>query len=367
MKKKIKIPVYRPTLPLKAKEYVNECIDSTWISSRGEFIHKFEESFCTVLDVPFATSVSSGTTALHTALAALSITAGDEVIVPDLTYIASLNAIAYTGATPVLVDSDKMTWNIDAKLIEEKITNKTKAIMAVHLYGNPCDLEELRIICDRNNLFLIEDAAEAFGSKYKDKYCGSYGDISAFSFFGNKTITTGEGGMVVTSNSDLYERSALLKSQAVSPSREYWHDEIGYNYRMTNVQAAIGLAQLEQAEDILLRKKDLAKKYIVSLEGLPMTFQKQQEFGENSYWMVSAVVKSKLMRDNLRLYLGENGIETRPFFYPASRMPVFYSENLNENAYFLSDRGLSLPSFPSLSAEEVDFICSKIKSFFADS
>lgn len=366
MKQNYKIPVYKPTLPPNVKKYVNECIDSTWISSRGEFISKFEESFCKVLNLPFAASVSSGTTALHTALAVLSISEGDEVIVPDLTYIASINAIAYTGAKPILVDSDKMTWNLDEKLLQDKITDKTKAIMAVHLYGNPCNLAELRNICDRNNLYLIEDAAEAFGSKYKDKYCGSYGDVSAFSFFGNKTITTGEGGMVTSKSSEFHEKAQFLKSQAVSPIKEYWHDEIGYNYRMTNIQAAIGLAQLEKSSETIDKKRDLANKYQKNLKDLPITFQKEQDSGENSYWMVSAIVETKTTRDNLRSYLTKNGIETRPFFHPASRMPVYSSDDRNENAYFLADTGFSLPSFPSLSKEEMNYICSQIKNFFIE-
>jgi perosamine synthetase len=364
MNTKFKIPVYKPTLPSNVKEYVNQCIDSTWISSRGEFIRRFEEEFSDLLDIPYSASVSSGTTALHTALAVLSISEGDEIIVPDLTYIASINAIAYIGAKPILVDSDSMTWNIDEKLIEDKITRKTKAIMAVHLYGNPCNLEALRVICDKNNLYLIEDAAEAFGTKYKESYCGSYGDISAFSFFGNKTITTGEGGMVTSKTLEFHERAQFLKSQAVSPVREYWHDEIGYNYRMTNIQAAIGLAQLENSSEILNKKKELAHKYQNHLKELPVKFQKEQDFGENSYWMVSITVEDKKTRDDLRHHLSNVGIETRPFFHPASRMPVFTSEFKNENAYRLADTGLSLPSFPSLSQEEFDFICDQFKNFF---
>ncbi len=364
MKTKFKIPVYKPTLPPNVKKYVNQCIDSTWISSRGEFIGRFENEFSSFLNIPYSASVSSGTTALHTALAVLSISEGDEIIVPDLTYIASINSIAYTGAQPILVDSDLMTWNIDEKLIEEKITSKTKAIMAVHLYGNPCNLQALRNICDKNNLYLIEDAAEAFGTKYQGRYCGSYGDISAFSFFGNKTITTGEGGMVTSTSLEFHERAQLLKSQAVSSVREYWHDEVGYNYRMTNIQAAIGLAQLENSSDILNKKKDLAHKYQDHLRELPIKFQKEQDLGENSYWMVSITVEDKEIRDKLRHHLSNNGIETRPFFHPASRMPVYTSEHENQNAYHLADTGLSLPSFPSLSQEEFDFICDQIKHFF---
>ncbi|EFG9803382.1 GDP-perosamine synthase RfbE/PerA, partial [Escherichia coli] len=241
-------PVYQPSLTGKEKEYVNECLDSTWISSKGNYIQKFENKFAEQNHVQYATTVSNGTVALHLALLALGISEGDEVIVPTLTYIASVNAIKYTGATPIFVDSDNETWQMSVSDIEQKITNKTKAIMCVHLYGHPCDMEQIVELAKSRNLFVIEDCAEAFGSKYKGKYVGTFGDISTFSFFGNKTITTGEGGMVVTNDKTLYDRCLHFKGQGLAVHRQYWHDVIGYNYRMTNICAAIGLAQLEQAD-----------------------------------------------------------------------------------------------------------------------
>jgi perosamine synthetase len=360
----MKIPVYKPFLPPNVRRYVNECIDSSWISSRGNFVNKFEDKFCDFLKVPYATSVSNGTVALHLAMLALDIKKGDEVIVPDFTYIASVNSIAYVGAKPILVDADIKTWNINTSLIEERITDKTKAIMAVHLYGNPCDMEKIKKLCDKYNLFLIEDAAEAFGSKYKDSYCGSFGDISTFSFFGNKTITTGEGGMVVSSNSDLHEKIKLLKNQSVSQLKEYWHEQIGFNYRMTNIQSAIGVAQIEKAQEILDKKSELANNYMRSLESLPITFQVTEKNGVNSFWMVSIMVKNNTIRNNLRKHLFENGVETRLFFYPVSEMPVFSTSSNNTSAAHISKTGISLPSFPELSSEEFETIIKLIHNFY---
>jgi perosamine synthetase len=365
MKNKITIPVYKPFLPPNVRKYVNDCINSTWISSKGKYVEKFENKFCDFLNLPYAASVSNGTVALHVALLSLDIGKGDEVIVPDLTYIASINSIAYVGAKPVLVDSQKNTWNIDTDKIEERITRKTKAIMAVHLFGNPCNMEKLRDICNRNNLYLIEDAAEAFGSKYQDSYCGSFGDVSTFSFFGNKTITTGEGGMVVTKDAKLNEKVKLLKNQYVSPNKEYWHDEIGFNYRMTNIQASIGLAQLEQAQLTLDTKIRLAENYKEALANYPVNFQMTEDNSINSYWMVSITVENELIRDGLRKTLFQNGIETRPFFYPASKMPVFTSSKINPESSSLSKKGISLPSFPTLSSDDFKYII-KIISYYFD-
>jgi perosamine synthetase len=355
------IPVYQPSLVGNEKKYVNECLDTTWISSKGKFVSQFENSFSDYLKVSGATSVSNGTVALHLALEALGIGRGDEVIVPTLTYIASVNAIAMVGAVPVFIDSDEGSWNIDYKQIAEKITSKTKAVMVVHLYGLPCEMDAIVDICRANNLYLIEDAAEAFGSKYNDRYVGSFGDISTFSFFGNKTLTTGEGGMVVSNDAGLIERAAYLKSQAVSNIREYWHDEIGYNYRMTNICAAIGLAQLEKADTVILKKRELAIWYKAELSELPILFQEDKKDIFNSFWMVSILLENEEVRDRVRESLKTNGIETRPLFYPAHTMPAFKSEMLFPVAESLSKRGMNLPSYPELSRSDIIFICSEIK------
>ena len=355
------IPVYQPSLVGNEKKYVNECLDSTWISSKGKFVSQFEDEFADYIKVGNATSVSNGTVALHLALDTLGITSGDEVIVPTLTYIASVNAIALAGATPVFVDVMQDSWNIDFNQIESKVTLKTKAVMIVHLYGLPCEMDEIVRICKENNLYLIEDAAEAFGSKYRGNHVGTFGDISTFSFFGNKTITTGEGGMVVSNDRNLISRASYLKSQSVSSTREYWHDEIGYNYRMTNICAAIGLAQLEKADETISKKRQLADWYKEDLAGLDVDFQLDDSTVFNSFWMVSILLKTEELRNKIRESLKANGIETRPLFYPAHTMPRFKSNESFPVSESLSKRGMNLPSYPELSRSDITFICSEIK------
>ncbi len=354
------IPVYQPQLSGRERQYVGQCFDSSWISSKGEFVTRFEREFAAYLNIRHATTVSNGTVALHLALKTLGIGPDDEVIVPTLTYIASVNAIAYVGATPVFVDSEESSWNIDPGKITAKISQKTKAILAVHLYGAPCDMDSISDVCREHNLFLIEDAAEAFGTKYRGQYAGSFGDISTFSFFGNKTITTGEGGMVVSNRQALIERAVYLKSQAVSLTREYWHDEIGFNFRMTNICAAIGVAQLEHADKILPKKRELADWYRADLAGTSLVFQADSQDAMNSYWMVSILAKDAIERDHIRQHLKNNNIETRPLFYPAHTMPAFKTEDTYPVAESLSSRGLNLPSYPGLTREQVAQITSKI-------
>jgi len=363
---KFKFPVYKPQLIGNEKKYVLECLDSTWISSKGKFISEFENRFAEYLGVKYATSVSNGTVALHVALLALGVGPGDEVIVPTFTYIASVNAITYTGATPVFVDSDPNHWQMSIEESRKKITSKTKAILAVHLYGHPCEIAELRKIADKHHLFLIEDTAEALGSEYENKKVGTFGDISTFSFFGNKTITTGEGGMIATNNQELHNKCAHLKGQGLANHREYWHDIIGYNYRMTNICAAIGLAQLERVDKIIKQKRNIAHWYNKQLAGLPVTFH--NEFDKRFYstfWMISILTENEIKRDKLRDYLAKNGIETRPTFNPVHLMPMYYKENLNYSvAEDLGKRGINLPSYPDLNEEDVKFICKKIRDFY---
>ena len=357
-----KFPVYKPALGGREREYVLDCLDTTWISSRGGYIDRFEREFSKFLQVRSATTVANGTVALHLALHALGIGPEDEVIVPALTYIASVNAIAYVGAKPVFVDSLEDTWNVDPEDVARKITPRTKAVMIVHLYGNPCAMPELQNLCEERDLFLVEDAAEAFGSKYGGAFVGGFGDFSTFSFFGNKTITTGEGGMVASNNLELVERAAYLKNQGVSTTREYWHDEVAFNFRMTNVCAAIGLAQLEQAEEILQKKRAINGWYVKYLQGLDIVFQHEEEQASSSYWMVTVLLPSQALRDFLRESLASSGVETRPVFYPAHRMPAFASNASFPVAERLSERGMSLPSYPHLCEEEVEFICGLIRT-----
>lgn len=352
-----KIPIYKPSIGDLEKKYVLDCLDSTWISSKGSYINQFEQKFADYIGVKYACSVSNGTVALHLALIALGIGSGDEVIVPSLTYIASVNAISYTGASPVFVDSLRETWQMSPTDVENKITKNTKAIMAVHLYGHPCDMDALKDICNRHNLFLIEDCAEAIGTKYKGKHVGQFGDISTFSFFGNKTITTGEGGMVITNNETLYDRSLHFKGQGLAKHRQYWHDVIGYNYRMTNICAAIGLAQLEKVNAFLNRKREIAETYKKAFTNSEYEFHNEASDVTHSYWMCSILVRNAKDRDSLRERLEANGIETRPLFYPVHTMPMYAVKYQNHPiAEDLGWRGINLPSYPGLTEDEINAV-----------
>lgn len=358
------IPVYQPSLNGNEKRYVNECLDSTWISSKGHFLADFENQFARYTGVRQATGVCNGTVALHLALVALGIGPEAEVIVPTLTYIASVNAIAYTGAKPVFADSRACDWQIDPEDVRRKITPRTRAIMAVHLYGHPSPMKELQEIAREHGLFLIEDCAEAFGTLYEGQHVGVFGDIATYSFFGNKTITTGEGGMVVTNDETLFDRLFHFKGQGLAKHREYWHDVIGYNYRMTNICAAIGLAQLERADDLIMRKRRLAEWYAKYLKNVPVTLHAEGPGVRHSYWMVSLLVESAKQRDPLREALRRVGVETRPFFYPAHSMPMYAHQfQRHPVAENLGWRGINLPSWPDLAEEQVEMICKTIKNF----
>jgi len=361
----IKIPVYKPLLDGNEKKYVNDCIDSNWISSRGKYIQEFEDKFAHYLGVKYATGTSNGTTALHLALKSLGIGEGDEVILPTFTYIASASAIVYTGAEPVFVDSLIDTWQMNPDDVRRKITQKTKAIMAVHLYGHPCEMRELRKIARANNLFLIEDCAEALGSKFEGRNTGTFGDIAIFSFYGNKTVTTGEGGMLVTNNSSFYKTACHLKIHGVSSKKQYWHDVIGFNYKMTNICAAIGLAQLENVEKHIKLKRSIAAKFTERLKPLPLIPQPETKNVFHTFWMYSVLTENATERNGLRKFLKFNGIDTRPTFYPIHTMPMF-SEKQEKHpvAENLSVRGINLPSYPSLKDKEIEFICKIIENYF---
>jgi perosamine synthetase len=360
------IPIYRPDLSGREREYVLDCLDSTWISSKGKYLPQFEAGFAEYIGAPFATGVSNGTVALHLALVALGIGPGDEVIVPTLTYIASANAIAYCGATPVFVDSVRRTWQMDPEDIVRKVTQRTRAIMVVHLYGHPCDMDAIGAIAKEHSLIVIEDCAEAIGTRYGDRHVGNFGDIAAFSFFGNKTITTGEGGMVATKDPTLFDRAVHFKGQGLAAHRQYWHDVIGYNYRMTNICAAIGLAQLERADEFLAQKRRLASRYFERLEALPVELHRESPGTTHSYWIVSILARSAQEREELRTALEAAGIETRPVFYPIHTMPMYASRfQRHPVAEDIGWRGISLPSWPSLSDGMVDRICAEIAQFYS--
>lgn len=358
-------PVYQPSLKGNERKYVNDCIDTNWLTWQGKYVREFEKSFAEYLGSDYASSTCNGTVALHLALLALGIGEDDEVIVPTLTYIASVNSIVYCGATPVFCDVSPVTWQADPEDVRKRITKRTKAIMAVHVYGHPCDMDELTEIATEYNLSIIEDCAESFGSIYKGKKAGTIGDIGVFSFFGNKTITTGEGGMVITNNKTLIDRVNLFKGQGLAQHREYWHEVIGFNYRMTNIAAAIGLAQLERADELIAKKRQIAGWYLEYLQDLPVEFHSETGDIVHTYWMFTILTNNPGERNKLREFLKENGVETRPVFHPVHTMPM-YNDDFQQLkvAESIGWRGINLPSYPDLSREDVSCISNIIHSFY---
>ena len=355
------IPVYRPDLSGNEKRYVNECLDTSWISSNGVFVRRFEEAMAKTLGVRHAISLCNGTVALHLAFHCLGIGPGDEVIVPTFTYIASVNTIAQTGATPVLVECRSDDWLIDIADVERRITPRTKAIVPVHLYGAICDMAALRALADKHGLYIVEDCAESLGSTLDGTSCGGFGNVGTFSFFGNKTVTTGEGGLVTTNDDALAERLRLVKGQGQSPTRRYWHIELGFNYRMTNICAAIGLAQLERLPDILARKKQLGDRYRGRLASLPVTFQQPKAAVSSSEWLFSLLLPEGVDRDEVMGAMAADQIETRPVFYCAHQMPMYQETTSYPVSEAISARGISLPSYPMLGEKDVDRIARSLE------
>jgi perosamine synthetase len=359
------IPVAAPVFAGNEKKYVNDCLDSTWISSAGMYIHAFEEKFADFCEVKHAISVMNGTVALHLSMLVLGIGPGDEVIIPTFTYVATANCVTYVGAIPVFVDSEPQTWNIDAGKIEQAITPHTKAIIVVHIYGHPANMDPIMDIAHRHNLYVIEDAAEAHGAQVNERPVGSIGHIATFSFFGNKILTAGEGGMIVTNNTEMAQKMRQLKGQGVDPDRRYWFPVVGYNYRMTNIQAAIGLAQLEKVDWHLAQRRRIAQTYYESLRGVDgITLQPELPGYVNSYWMTSLLLDEKLpKRDWVMLQLAKYGIETRPFFYPMHVLPMY--EHLSQGQNFpianrVSAQGMSLPSSANLTEDDIWYVCESL-------
>lgn len=361
---RLHLPVAEPLLGEKELLYVTDCIVSNWISSSGKYVGQFEDLFADYCGSRYAVAASSGTTALHLALLALGIGPGDEVIVPSLTFIATANAVTYTGAKAIFVDSETDTWNIDPKLIEKAITPNTKAIIPVHLYGHPADMDPILEIARKYKLAVIEDAAEAHGAQYKGKKVGSMGDIGVFSFYGNKIITTGEGGMIVTDSPDIAERVRLFRDHGMLPSKRYWHTVLGYNYRLTNIQAAIGLAQVERIGSIVQAKLDIARRYGEQLNGIKgIVCPPQAKWAKNVYWLYSVLVEKEygISRDDLIRELSSMHIDTRPFFLPAHTQPIYHTGQHLAVAQDLASKGLSLPSSAGLREYEVDRVCKAIR------
>jgi perosamine synthetase len=355
------IPVAEPDLRGNERKYVLDCIDTNWISSLGKYIPLFEQKFSEYCGSPYGVSVANGTVALHLALAALGIGKGDEVIIPDLTFVATPNAVSYTGAKPVFVDSEIGTWNMDPAKLESAITPRTKAIIPVHLYGHPCDMEPIMKIAEEHGLKVIEDAAEAHGAEYRGKKVGSIGDVGCFSFYGNKILTTGEGGMCITADEQLAERMRFLKDHGMA-KRRYYHPEIGFNYRMTNIQAAIGLAQLERINEIIAIKRSHAKvyaKYLGSCKGIVL--QPEMPWAKTVFWLHSVLVDNSFRsnRDLLMQELSKEGIDSRPFFVPMHELPMYKAEGFPV-ASRLSLQGINLPSSSLLTDDDIKRICSVI-------
>lgn len=361
-----KYSVYEPNISGNEKKYVNECIDSTWISSKGHFVQDFEEKFKKYIGTSYAYAVCNGTVAIHLALKALDIKQNDEVICPTFTYIASANPVIDCNGKVIFADSDLKTWQIDPDDIECRITSKTKAIIAVHLYGCPCNMKRIMQIAKKYNIYVIEDCAEAIGSEIDGYKVGSFGDISCFSFFANKTITCGEGGMVLTSNKLFAEKIKKLKTQGVSEIKEYWHDIHGYNYRMTNIQAAIGLAQFERVQEFIDKKIQLNRYYRNYLSNLPIEFHDSAKNSLHTHWMNTILVKNENIRNDLREYLRINNIETRPTFYPIHTMPMYNTKEHFPVAESIAYRGINLPSYPNLEEEDIVYISNKIRQYFGE-
>jgi perosamine synthetase len=361
-----KIRLYDPIIGSQEKKYVLDCLSSKWISSKGKYINKFENKFAKFIKIKHAISVVNGTSALHLALLALDINKNHEVIVPSFTYIAPVNAIKYVGANVRFIDSKLSTWQIDETKLLRTINKKTKAIIVPHLYGQINEIKKIKSICKKKKIFLIEDCAEAFGCYYKKKHLGTFGDVSTFSFFGSKTITTGEGGMVVTNNKKIAEKIYALKTQGVDPNKNYWHNIIGYNFRMTNICAAIGLAQLNNVKNILKNKIRVFKTYKKYLNKSILNFNHEIKNTKSSFWIITIFVKNKNYRNKLIKKLKKNKIETRTTFNPVHKMPMYYNKNYKKllpNAVILSETGICLPSGPELKENQIKKICSLINSF----
>jgi len=365
------IPVCEPTLSGKEAEYLLDCVESNWISSAGKYIPKFEELFAAECECNYGIACLNGTVALHLALAGLGLEPGDEVIIPTFTMIATINAISYVGATPVLIDSEPCTWNMDVEQLADKITPRTKAIIPVHTYGHPVDMDPLMELADKHGIFVLEDAAEAHGAEYKNKRVGSLGHAAGFSFYANKIITTGEGGMITTNDKKYAALLTNLRDHAFSSERHFWHKYIGFNYRMTNLQAAVGVAQVEQMAGFIENRRRNASLYNGLLREIPgIVTPPEADYVKNVFWMYAILVEEDefgLTRDELRARLAKHGIETRTFFIPMHLQPIYY-EAFKGQRYPVSEKlckqGLYLPSASSLTEHQIRYIADMLQQTY---
>jgi perosamine synthetase len=365
------IPVNEPLLDGNEKKYLMECIDTGWISSEGPFIKQFEESFAARVDRRYAIAVSNGSVALEAAIAALDIGTGDEVILPTFTIISCATAIVRAGAVPVVVDCDPRTWNMDVSQIEAKITPRTKAIVVVHIYGLPVDLEPVLALADRYGLQIVEDAAEMHGQTYRGRPCGSFGTISTFSFYANKHITTGEGGMIVTDDARVAERCRSLRNLCFQPQQRFVHHELGWNLRMTNLQAALGVAQLERLDEFVTRKRHMGKLYtqlLADIPGIQLPIA-QTDDAENIYWVFGVVLSDELPVHTAAIArrLAQQQIGTRPFFWCMHEQPVFHKMGLFAGvscpvAEKIARRGFYLPSGIAITIEQIERVAHSLRA-----
>lgn len=357
------IPISQPAIGSKELNNAIKAIKSGWISSIGKYIDTFESEFANFCGTKYAVAVSNGTVALHLSLISLGIKKGDEVILPDITFIATANAVSYIGAKPVFADVNRDTLCVNVQSIKRLITSKTKAIIPVHLYGHPANMLEIIKLAKAKNLIVIEDAAEAHGASIKDKKVGSFGNCGTFSFYGNKLMTTGEGGMIVTNSQSLYKKLRFLRDHAMDSKKRYWHNEIGFNYRITNIQAAIGLAQLERLENFIKKRKKIFEWYKIKLKNqnrLTLNFTEKKY--NNVYWFVCIFVEGLDIkkRDKLTIILKNKGIDSRPFFYPCSHMPMYKkckTDNRNKVSNEIFSKGLCLPSYYDMTKKDVEVVC----------
>jgi perosamine synthetase len=360
------IPVASPMFSGNELKYVSQCVMTGWVSSAGKYVTEFEQVFAEFCDTKYAISTNNGTSALHLALMATGIGPGDEVIVPSLTFISTANAVQYTGATPVFVDCDIRTWNIKSAAIEQAITKKTKAIIPVHLYGHPVDMDPILEIANKNNIIVIEDAAEAHGALYKSRKVGSIGELGIFSFYGNKPITTGEGGMVVTDDKELAKKIRLLRDHGMDPDKRYIHSVLGYNYRMTNIQAALGVAQMEYIDQIIDQKRLNAMLYTEGLKDVPgIALPPQADWAKSIFWLYSIIIDEDdfgVTADKLAKELQKVDVDTRPLFPPIHKQPIYDTKQFLPVAELISENGLSLPSSVGLCKSEINNICEAIRT-----
>ncbi|MBI4764376.1 MAG: DegT/DnrJ/EryC1/StrS family aminotransferase [Deltaproteobacteria bacterium] len=360
------IPISEPWIDHEEIDLVMDCLKSGWISSQGKYIEEFETAFSGFCGTRFGVATSNGTTALHLALLTLGIGPGDEVIVPALSFIASANVVLYTGAKPVFADVDERTWTLDPSKLRPLITNRTKAIIPVHLYGHPADMGPIMKLAEENQLWVIEDAAEAHGAEYKGEKVGSLGHMGCFSFYGNKIISTGEGGMIVTNNPEWVEKARILRDHGMSKKIKYWHPVVGYNFRMTNIQAAIGLGQMTKLGRLIEKKREIADRYTQGLKkNRGLILSAEETWAKSVYWLYSIILKPEIEknRDDLITFLAQAQVESRPVFYPIPDLPPYHGFGTFPAASRISKGGISLPSGFNLTSSEQNQVIELIQSY----